>query len=281
MLHPIFTAIEKLFNLGYGSDRQQLHRIDSRLMGRPMDFSTFSPPGELRKDAGLVCLFHGLGNDHRALDKYGLSDSLYAAMEQGRIPPMHVVTPNGERGFYVNWRDGSRPYEDHIIEEVLPEAEALLGLDLSRDNRHLLGVSMGGLGAVQTGLRHPDLFSTIIALSAPVLNERQAVEHVRNSSFARWLVDFHRIFGDLEDDEFMHAHNPYAILKRRPAAEVNQRIFLSTGDREREFFLETSKAFHRFLDERGIDHHWEEYPGKHGWKYWSPVIEKALVWAAG
>jgi len=281
MLHPLFTMIENLFAGKIRSPLLAEHEIESPLMGRAMKFSTLSPPPGVEGEAGLVLLFHGMGNDHRALDKYGLSRILAEGMAEGRIPPNHFVTPNGERGFYVNWRDESRPYEDHIVEEVLPAAERILGLEPDRGRRHLLGVSMGGLGAVQVGLRHPDLFFAITALSAPVMNEKQAVDHVRNSSFARWFVDFERIFGELEDDEFMRTHNPFAILKSRPIEDVNQRIFLATGDREREFFLETSRAFHRFLDERGIEHHWEEYPGKHGWRYWSPVIERALAWAAG
>jgi enterochelin esterase-like enzyme len=281
MIHPILTAFENLFNRGYRSARQEIHEIRSGALGKPMRFTLLSPPPGGDGAPHVIYLLHGLGNDHRVLDKFGLSDSLHGAMERGDAPRAHIVTPNGERGFYINWRDGTRPYEDHILKEVLPRAEELIGAAVPRERRHLLGVSMGGLGAMQMGLRHPELFSSIAALSAPILDEVQAVAHVRDSSFLRWFVDFERIFGDLEDGEFLRTHNPYAILRRRDPGEACQRLFLATGDREKPFFLDTSRAFHLFLAKRGVDHHWEEYRGGHGWRFWSPVIERALSWAVG
>ena len=75
----------------------------------------------------VMVFLHGMGSDHLAFDEFGVSDQLYWAMVEGHLPPAHIILPNGERGFYLSWCDGSKPYEDYIIEEVLPRGEAHLG----------------------------------------------------------------------------------------------------------------------------------------------------------
>jgi S-formylglutathione hydrolase FrmB len=193
---------------------------------------------------------------------------------------VNIVMPSGERGFYVDWYDGSHPYESHIVEEVVPSAEGRLGLTpLRREHRHLGGVSMGGIGALQLGLRHPELFASIASLSGPVMNERQAVEHLQKS-FSRWFVDFNRVFGDGTDKQFMESHNPWAVVRSR-APDIGQRLFIAAGAAEKPFFRETTRAFHEFLRSKGVDHEFELFDGRHGWRYWEPAIERAIAYGTG
>ncbi len=281
MLHPLLTTLGKLFTRRHKSRRLDLHVIDSAVMGREMAFSSLSPPAAAhagRTDPHVVYMLHGFGDDHRALDRYGISDRLHDAMTDGGIPPVHLVMPHGERGFWIDWHDGTRLYESHVVDEVIPEAEHILGLEIPSERRHIMGVSMGGIGALQMGLRHPELFSSISSISGPVLTEAQAVEHVK-SSFARWFVDLNRIFGDCTDQEFMESHNPFAIVKLKKN-DPRQRIFLAAGRQEKEFFRGTSTGYHEFLDKNDVAHHWEIFEGGHGWRFWAPVIERAISYAA-
>jgi S-formylglutathione hydrolase FrmB len=182
--------------------------------------------------------------------------------------------PDGERGFYINWYDGSHPYEDYILEEVLPAAEALLGVRPTRDRRVIMGVSMGGGGALQIGMRHPELFSGAGNLSGLLLDEADAKRLIRTSGM-RFFVDLERVFGDGGDQEFFDAHNIYKIAERRAAA-FDQRLFLAAGTREDPEFLRTTGRFHDHLTALGIAHAFTAYDGGHGWKHWAPVIEEAL-----
>jgi S-formylglutathione hydrolase FrmB len=260
------------------SRRLEVHWVDSRLLGRPMRFAILRPPPD-DDDASdpehVVYVLHGLGDDCLALDRHGVSDVLFHAMQVGRMPRANVIMPSGERGFYVDWYDGTHPYESHLVQEVLPAAETILGLEaLPRGQRHLTGVSMGGIGALQIGLRHPDLFTSIGSLSGPVMNEEQAIAHLQQS-FTRWFVDFKRVFGDGSDQEFMESHNPWAIVRRR-APDIGQRLYVAAGREEKPFFRETTSAFHAFLTDRGVDHGYELFDGRHGWRYWTPAMERAI-----
>lgn len=253
------------------------HAIESPALGRRVRFATLSPPldGPARELPVLVVL-HGMGDDHLALDDFGVAEALLDAIAAGRLPPFHAVAPDGERGFWINWHDGSRRYEDCLLGDVIPAAERALGVDGSRGRRHVLGVSMGGIGALHVGLRHPEAFASAASLSGAILDEAQAVRF-SGESFFRWLVPLDRIFGDGTDAAFLEAHNPFAVTRRR-GAPLGQRLFLAAGDGETPFFTETTRAFHRHLERMGAEHAYEAYPGGHGWRFWAPVIERAIAY---
>jgi enterochelin esterase-like enzyme len=244
-----------------------------------MAFATLSPPPprDADRDLPVVLVLHGLGDDHLALDDFGVAARLRDAMASGRLPPFHAVAPDGERGFWINWHDGSRRYEDHVLEEVLPAAEGALGVKPTRERRHVVGVSMGGIGALHVGLRHPELFASVASLSGAILDEAQAKVFSRDS-FAKWFAPLDRIFGDETDQEFLESHNPFAVVRRR-GTPLGQRLFLAAGDSENPFFRETTRAFHRYLEGMGVPHEFEMYRGGHGWKCWTPVIERAIGFA--
>jgi S-formylglutathione hydrolase FrmB len=277
----LFRRIARAFKpSGRGRRRLVEGTIDSRLLGRRMAYATLSPPPPHsgRSDLPVVLVLHGLGDDHLALDDFGIAARLHVAMESSALPPFHAIAPDGERGFWIDWHDGSRPYERFLLEELLPAAERGLGLDaVPRDRRHVVGVSMGGIGALQVGLRHPELFASAASLSGAILDEAQAREFTRDP-FVRRLAPLERIFGDAGDTAFLEAHNPFAVVRKR-GAPLGQRLFIAAGEREKPFFRGTTAAFHAYLDRVGANHAFELYKGGHGWRYWAPVLEKAIGFA--
>lgn len=115
----------------------------------------------------------------------GRSVSFYAriiepAIADGRLPPLVLIgLHNGAGGQrskdYLLGRGGSNaPFEAHerfLLEEVMPRAEKLYGASNRREQRLLIGKSSGGAWALDTALRHPDLF----AQAAPIaVGYRQA-----------------------------------------------------------------------------------------------------------
>lgn len=247
-----------------------------------MEFSILRAPPGGGGDSGELPVFvwlHGIGDDHRSFDRFGISDGLHRAMRDGRLPRVHFIMPNGERGFYFNWADGTHPYEDYILYEVIPRAEATLGVRPSRDRRHLIGISMGGSGAIYMGLRHPEMFASITALSGLIMNREQAAEFMERSIW-RHFFDLERVFGDARDLERAAAYNPYDLVGRQDA-DTRQRIFLAFGKRERAGIQKTTAQFHEYLRKQSIDHRYVVFEGGHDWESWKPLIPQALCYALG
>ncbi len=86
---------------------------------------------------------------------------------------MIVVLPNGNRSFFVN--SVSAPtgrFEDVIVKDLIDYVDSHYRTIAAREGRAIAGISMGGFGATVLGLRHPDLFRTVGALSASLGSAR-------------------------------------------------------------------------------------------------------------
>ncbi len=257
--------------------RLEVANVHSEKLHRDMGFSVLRAPrvgGVDPATVPVILFLHGMGSDHLALDEFGVSESLHRAMAAGEIPPAHLVLPNGERGFYVNWYDGSNPYEDYILFEVLPEAEAYLGVGKGV-SRHIAGVSMGGIGALQMGLRHPEMFETVTCISSVILTREEANEMMA-SPLIRMFAPVERIWGDGTDRRFSDGINPFKLAAGL-TTDRTPRFFLASGDRERERIRSTTWRFRNHLDRLGLPYRVVTYKGEHNWYDWTPVIKEAIV----
>jgi enterochelin esterase-like enzyme len=262
------------------SNRLRSGHLAQTRLGREMGFAVLEAPavdGVDPTELPVFLLLHGMGDDHLALDRFGVSDDLYEAMLDGRAPLAHFVLPNGEKGYFVNWYDGSQPYEDYVLKDVLPAAEQLLGVSPDRERRHVIGVSMGGQAALRIGLGHPDRFASAACLSSIVLTREEALEMLDNP-LVRWFTDAEEAFGDGTDEEFSNTQNAYYLVEQRPP-ELEQKIFLAAGTDEWSKFRETSEAFAAHLKKIGAEHRMVVYDGGHGWEDWQPIIEQAMTYA--
>ncbi len=127
----------------------------------------------------VVIFLHGYGSDHlfwqAVEDIKGVLDYLISA---GKIKPCIAVMPNAKNvlggSFYTN--SEFQPiansvfgrYEDYIVNDVI---------NFIRNNHHvsefyLVGISMGGYGALKLGVKHPDVFKGCASHSGPIAFER-------------------------------------------------------------------------------------------------------------
>lgn len=93
-------------------------------------------------------------------------DSVMAA---GEVPPMIVVMPNGRNryhgSFFLN-SPVSGNWEDFLTIEVVRHVDRTYRTIPAAESRGVAGHSMGGNAAVHIGMKHPDTFGAVYALSA-------------------------------------------------------------------------------------------------------------------
>ncbi|MEO7367471.1 MAG: alpha/beta hydrolase-fold protein [Gemmatimonadaceae bacterium] len=144
--------------------------------------SIYVPPGystNRGKRFPVVYLLHGFAADHRAfiagvytgMDMRLSMDSLINA---GQIKPMIIVTPNARNAFdgsfYVNSVTTGN-WEDFVVKDLTAYVDSHYRTIRNRNGRGLAGHSMGGFGALRVGMRHPETFSAIYALSPCCLDQ--------------------------------------------------------------------------------------------------------------
>jgi putative tributyrin esterase len=99
-----------------------------------------------------IYLLHGGDGSFRDWSNY--SDVARFA-ERGLI----LVMPEGDESYYVNAAERPQDrYEDYIVHDLITDVESKFPVAAGRTNRAIVGVSMGGYGAVKLALSHPDMF---------------------------------------------------------------------------------------------------------------------------
>ena len=128
-------------------------------------YTLYLPPGHAR-DKGpypLIIFLHGAGGGNASS---AVMQSYESARRDGKIGDCVVVFPEKYGG--TVWRDGARDKrpETNVLKELLPYLEKKHGLTSDRNQRTIMGFSMGAAGTIYWGAKHLDLFSTAVALDA-------------------------------------------------------------------------------------------------------------------
>jgi hypothetical protein len=131
--------------------------------GWPHDYELGASDAELRRRRLRVEAFLGFVSPARY-------DSLRRDLTRRPYRGMIVVTPYTPDVLSPDGGDPSAAWSDWLVSTVLPRVRAELPALPTREATGIDGVSLGGLLALETGLRHPETFGVVGALQAAVRN---------------------------------------------------------------------------------------------------------------
>jgi predicted peptidase len=155
-------------------------RFYSSSRQRSVGYTIAYPPTHRPGDAlPLIVMLHGYGNDH-ANALVGMSPAKALALRFGGAPlaPMALVTVDGGNGYW-NPHPGDDPMS-MVVDELIPFCQRK-GLGVAPNKIGLMGISMGGYGALAIAERYPGLVSAVAAIS-PAIWTSYAQAHAANSN---------------------------------------------------------------------------------------------------
>ena len=167
------TSCALLFAASCSSLVQRLEyaSMDSAALEREMRYAVYTPPDFSHdEELPLVVFLHGRGDDESCFDRAGVGQTIDLALARDAAPRCVVVVPDGELGFWENWADGSHRYRDWVMEDLLPEVQRRYHTSTARAHTHVMGISMGGHGALRFARLEHETFSAAVAISAPVMD---------------------------------------------------------------------------------------------------------------
>lgn len=187
-----------------------------------------------------------------------------------------MVMPNGENSFYLDNKATGFGYCTYVGKELVAYVRKTFGLALTREDTFLAGLSMGGFGALHTGLSFPENFGRIVALSsALIVHEVAKIREGGGNDVANYEYYF-RCFDDLKALEESE-NNPETLVKRlKEEGKEIPAIYMACGTED--FLLENNREFHRFLEEQQIGHLYLESKGIHDMVFWKEYFEKSAEW---
>jgi putative tributyrin esterase len=263
--------------------------FDSECLGTQAHYSIFLPPsysGNAQKKYPVIYFLHGLNNDETSwtVERYGhIQEEIETLMVSGKIPEFIMVHPRGENGFYCNYLDGTRRYEDFVTEELTAYVEKNYRARKERENRSIAGTSMGGYGALKIAMKHPGRYSSVVGQS-PILfpgsNPMEIPEEMKTDRFFSFFIRMLTpVFGDPVRQDVWDANNPLVLAKSRELDTL--RIYFDYGTDDRYISMvhldEGSKALDRSLTEAHITHTFRIHEGEpHGWALVAAHLEETL-----
>lgn len=134
--------------------------------------SVYLPPGykENKQRYPVIYFLHGFMGDHKLLT--GMAEILDFAIEIHKIRPFIMVVPNqkttydgsfySNSGLFGNWED----FTTYDLVEYMDKTYRTIA---RKESRGITGHSMGGYGALKLAMHHPEIFSSVYALSPGAL----------------------------------------------------------------------------------------------------------------
>jgi len=245
----------------------------SAALGREVAYVVDLPPSydaAAGRKYPAVYALHGLFEGSGFWERRGLATILAELRQTGTVPEFLVVAADGGNSFFVNAKAGR--YEDMVTNDLVAHVEATYRVVPGRDARALLGISMGGYGALHVAFDQPGLFAAVASHSAMLLEKIPAAEQgARRGQMAA----FHQVFGDPIDPALWNENDPLAQARKVDAKAVPA-LFLDCGAEDRYGLASGHRELHRILDERGVSHSFELPPGDHGYEYVRTRLEKSL-----
>jgi putative tributyrin esterase len=251
------------------SDNERLQDVTfySSSLGRMMQYRVILPS---RVGAGqmlaAIYLLHGGGGGFRDWSNY--SDVARFA-DSGLL----LVMPEGNSSYYVNAVSPAKDrYEDYVTGDLISDVESRFPAVRSRDGRAIVGVSMGGFGAITLALRHPDLYAFAGGLSSAVDVPRRAFS-IRRLEQSR---HFEAIFGAAGSPS-RRDRDPF-LLVRSASPQAVPFFFLTCG--EQESLLPPNREFAALLAQRRFRYEFHTMPGHHDWNQWNAWLPQVFEsWA--
>jgi len=246
-------------NVPHGNLNTHLY-TSATVLGLPnnqSEYIVYTPPGydaKSKKSYPVLYLLHGWSDDASGWTAVGQANLGWTAvgqanlildnlLAQGKIKPMVVVMPLGygdmsfvrEHGVWnqaATVDHNTSLFTQALLTEVLPQVESAYHVSQKREDRAIVGLSMGGLESLSAGLTHADKFAWVGGFSSAVQS-----------------LDFEKQLGSLD-----------------PKAPNLRLLWIACGTEDH--LIDPNRKLIDFLKSRNMPVTQIETPGMHTWMVW-------------
>jgi enterochelin esterase-like enzyme len=209
----------------------------------------------------VLYLLHGFPGGERDWFTAGkAAESADTLIASGQIPEVILVAPdgNGRGGVSSEWGNS---YDHRQLMETFVATDLVTYVDQhyrtipDAAHRAIGGLSMGGFGAMNIALHHPDVFGTVISLGG-----------------------YYRAEGAIwgTDPAYRQQNSPVTVLPQEPRAR-NLHIYVGAASQDQPYYND-AKQFLQELASLHIAYQFDLQQGYHSWRVWQVQMYHALLW---
>jgi S-formylglutathione hydrolase FrmB len=217
--------------------------VSSEAVGERLGVNVIVPPRTgPRGERSLLVFLHGRGGSEETFN-----DAVFRGLPKlhGRRGMIVAFPDGGDHSYWHNRREGR--WATYLMHEAIPLVERRFGIDPERVA--IGGISMGGFGAYNLALHHPDRFCAVGGHSA-----------------ALWFDGSETAPGAFDSAADFERNDVVEAVQADPGAFGGMRIWNDYGDEDP--FRVYNEGFVDALRAGGTDVSAHSWPGGHEGGYW-------------
>jgi len=187
-----------------------------------------------------------------------------------------IIMPSGDNHFYVDGKGTGNKYGRYTGIELVNYTRKLFGLSDRKEDTFIGGLSMGGFGAIRTGIKYSNTFGKLFALSsALIVNGIMNMPEGSSNEVADY--DYYSyVFGNLDKLKESENNPEYLLRLKKRNNEVIPGIYMACGTED--FLLNPNREFYEFLKSEQVEATYMESTGNHNFDFWNQYLEPAMTW---
>ena len=211
------------------------------------------------KDAPVIYLFHGLSDNCTGWSRYTAIERY--ARDKGAA----VIMPEVQRSFYTDMALGV-DYFTYVSRELPQICAHFFGLSTRREQNYVMGLSMGGYGALKCALTYPKQYAGCASFSAVMEMDGRAAR--ADEGFGKELQAMFGPERKIPPEALLQA-----LLEKRRASQL-PKFFITCG--EQDALYPENCRFAEALEKKGAAVSFSHWPGDHAWELWDKSVDLAI-----
>lgn len=227
----------------------------------------------------VAYLLHGVcGSNTNFMDSTMLS--VYAAQYR-----CIFVMPDAHRSFYADMAYGQK-FFTYVAEELPEICRDVFNISAQPEDTTVMGVSMGGYGALKCALTYPERYNACCALSPGSLYLKDFLREMRDhdqkgTPLSPWgsalIDDFRAAFGS----DFRWSEQIELLELAKKIEDPAKAPWFYTACGTEDDLLPINQRFAGDMKRMAFDYKFEEFTGNHDWYFFDKALHKALDFALG
>jgi enterochelin esterase-like enzyme len=247
--------------------------MDSQLLNTKVRYSVYLPEGfdESKAKYPVVYLLNGYTGNETDWIRIGLVKNIADELiKDNDIEPLVIIMPDGDDRLYMNKEDGTYPYEDMFIKELMPYVERKYNIKSEKKFRGISGLSMGGAGSLRLALKYHNLFGACAAFSAGISTKEEIINEEDgsfNDYFGRISPSAIGAKGEARLTDIINEYNVFELIETKDVEQLKTvAIYFDCGDDD--FLAVGNSMLHIELLKKRIPHEYRVRDGGHTWNFW-------------